>query len=209
MSPRPPQERSVEPLVAVFAVVGLLLGCLGVLGWRFATSSLLTEYIGIQPPPPPPMEDGKTGYMWVVDGYSYFEGPHWFPATGWFLTLGTALALVVSALCVATGWRVTRHHEGNKWFLALTLSGFGGLYGLAASVAGRIFPPTFYSIVLPEPRDPADPYPDSPIVHFDLDPTLISFTAIGFTIGALLSLLLLASGFRVSRTYSESSDRIK
>src|SRR3546814_3784815 len=44
----------------------------------------------------PPMEDGKTGYMWVIDGYSYSDAQHWFPATAWFLTVGTAVAVARS-----------------------------------------------------------------------------------------------------------------
>jgi hypothetical protein len=73
------RDRVAELLFAVFIATGLLLSILGVLAWRFATPSTRTEHVGIQPPPPPPMEDGKTGYMWVIDGYSYSDAPHWFP----------------------------------------------------------------------------------------------------------------------------------
>jgi hypothetical protein len=31
------------------------------------------------------MDDGKIGYMYIIDGYAYIDGPHWFPATAWFL----------------------------------------------------------------------------------------------------------------------------
>ncbi|OFE07387.1 hypothetical protein A5N83_17750 [Rhodococcus sp. 1139] len=129
------RDRVAEPLFAVFIATGLLLSILGVLAWRFATPSTRTDHVGIQPPPPPPMEDGKTGYMWVIDGYSYSDAPHWFPATAWFLTVGTAVAVAVSAILNATGWRLARDTRGRKFALPLALSAFGTAYGVAVAVS--------------------------------------------------------------------------
>ncbi|MER5838255.1 hypothetical protein ABT116_48170, partial [Streptomyces sp. NPDC002130] len=140
------RDRVAEPLFAVFIATGLLLSVLGVLAWRFATPSTRTEHVGIQPPPPPPMEDGKTGYMWVIEGYSYSDAPHWFPATTWFLIVGTAVAFAVSATLNATGWRLARDASGREFTLPLALSAFGTAYGLTVAVVGRIWPPTFYSV---------------------------------------------------------------
>lgn len=194
------RDRVAEPLFAVFIATGLLLSVLGVLAWRFATPSTRTEHVGIQPPPPPPMEDGKTGYMWVIDGYSYSDAPHWFPATAWFLTVGSAVAVAVSAILNATGWRLARDTRGRKFALPLALSAFGTAYGLAVAVVGRIWPPTFYSVVLPEPRDPQKPYPESAIIHFDLEPNLITFTATGLAVGLLAAALLYVRNYSLTRT---------
>ncbi|MDJ0011340.1 hypothetical protein [Rhodococcus erythropolis] len=194
------RDRVAEPLFAVFIATGLLLSVLGVLAWRFATPSTRTEHIGIQPPPPPPMEDGKTGYMWVIDGYSYSDAPHWFPAAAWFLMVGTAVAVVVSAILNATGWRLARDAHGRKFALPLALSAFGAAYGLAVAVVGRIWPPTFYSVVLPEPRDPQNPYPASAVIHFDLEPNLITFTATGLAVGLLAAALLYVRNYSLTRT---------
>ncbi|MFE5642496.1 hypothetical protein [Rhodococcus sp. NPDC056516] len=194
------RNRASEPLFAVFIATGLLLSCLGVLAWRFATPSLRTEHLGIQPPPPPPAEDGKTGYMWVVEGYSYFDAPHWFPATAWFLIVGTAVAIAVSATLNATGWQLSRDTGGRKLVLLLALSIFGAAYGLAVAVVGRIWPPTFYSVVLPEPRDPQNPYPESAIIHFDLEPNLITFTATGLAVGLVAATLLHVRNYSLTRT---------
>ncbi|MDV6272497.1 hypothetical protein R3Q06_03185 [Rhodococcus erythropolis] len=194
------RDRVAEPLFAVFIATGLLLSGLGVLAWRSAAPSVRTEHLGIQPPPPPPMEDGKTGYMWVVDGYSYVDAPHWFPATAWFLIVGTAVAIAVSATLNATGWHLSRDTVGRKVVLPLALSIFGAAYGLTVAVVGRIWPPTFYSVVLPEPRDPQNPYPASVIVHFDLEPNLITFTATGLVVGLLAAALLHVRNYSFTRS---------
>ncbi|MDI9899074.1 hypothetical protein QM716_04330 [Rhodococcus sp. IEGM 1409] len=194
------RDRVAEPLFAVFIATGLLLSGLGVLAWRFATTSMRTEHIGIQPPPPPPMEDGKTGYMWVVDGYSYVDAPHWFPATAWFLTVGTAVAIAVSATLNATGWHLSRDTGGRRFVLPLALSIFGAAYGLTVAGVGRIWPPTFYSVVLPEPRDPQNPFPASAVIHFDLEPNLITFTATGLAVGLLASALLHVRTYSLTRS---------
>ncbi|WEX05028.1 MULTISPECIES: hypothetical protein [unclassified Rhodococcus (in: high G+C Gram-positive bacteria)] len=194
------RNRASEPLFAVFIATGLLLSYLGVLAWRFATPSMRTEHIGIQPPPPPPAEDGKTGYMWVVEGYSYVDAPHWFPATAWFLIVGTAVAIAVSAILNATGWHLSRDAGGRRFVLPLALSIFGAAYGLAVAVVGKIWPPTFYSVVLPEPRDPRKPYPESTIIHFDLEPNLITFTATGLAVGLLAAALLYVRNYSLTRS---------
>ncbi|MBT2265469.1 hypothetical protein [Rhodococcus erythropolis] len=136
----------------------------------------------------------------MIEGYSYSDAPHWFPATAWFLIVGTAVAIAVSATLNATGWRLARGAHGRKFALPLALSAFGTAYGLTVAVVGRIWPPTFYSVVLPEPRDPQNPYPESFIIHFDLEPNLITFPATGLAVGLVAATLLHVRNYSLTRT---------
>ena len=180
---------------------GLLLGALGLLAWRYATP--LGSPVNVGFPPAPPMNDGETGYMFVVDGYIYTDGPHWFPAAAWFLAAGTAAALAISALLVRTRWILVRgvqHESVERWPIVAGLSAFGALCGLAVSIAGRFAPPRQYFVVESEPRDSRNPYPDIDLMHYDVTPTWATFTAVGAASGLVLGSALLFANVRAVRT---------
>lgn len=191
------------PALTVFAVFlgfGVLLGVLGLCGWRYATPFGGVVDVGIPRPPPPPLDEGTTGYMYVVDGYSYLDGPHWFPATVWFLAGGMLGEAITAAALLGGGWRLARRTGGRRRPLVGALTVFGGLSGVVVAAAGRWAPPLAYSVVLPEPRDPENPYPVSDLAHVELGPTWLTFPALGLAAGAAVGGLLCLSGLRATRT---------
>jgi hypothetical protein len=198
-----PRERSATSVILVFTGLGALLSVLGLLAWRYATPLGSPVDVGIPPPPPRPMDDGKIGYMYIIDGYAYIDGPHWFPATVWFLIVGTAAALMTAALLVRTGWRLVHAAQGEpgeRWPIVAALSAFCGLFGLAVSIAGRVAQPRIYSVVQSEPRDPQNPYPDSNIIHYDMGPTWMMFTGVGAAAGLIVGTMLLLANLRAAHT---------
>ncbi|MDV7243614.1 MULTISPECIES: hypothetical protein [Rhodococcus] len=197
------RERSAASVVLVFTGLGALLSVLGLFAWRHATPLGRPVDVGIPPPPPPPMDDGKIGYMYIIDGYAYIDGPHWFPATAWFLLAGTAVALTISALLVRTGWRLVHGasgEPGERWPIVTALLAFGGLFGLAVSIAGRVAQPRAYSVVQAEPRDPENPYPDSNFIHYDVGPTWVTFTGVGAAASLIVGSVLLLANLRAAHT---------
>lgn len=181
------------------ALLVLCLGTAGVLAWRYATPIGSTVNVGIQPPPPPP-DDGKIGYIYVVDGYSYLDGPHWFPATLLFFLVAIVAILIGAALLRGTGLAFRRRSNASA---AVTFTGFAvlvGLFGYVVALIGRAWPPSVYSVVLAEPRDSADPYPSLHVTYFDIEPTWVTFSVIGFAAGVGIAAVAWLCGYGFGRT---------
>lgn len=108
------------------AAVGLAVGFLAALGWRFAVPRV---YVDAAPPP----TDGSpadTAYFRVFDYLRYVDGPSWWPSAALLPVVGVAVGVLAGLLTrAAAGQR--RRPGGVAVALAVT--------GLLAGVAGALY----------------------------------------------------------------------
>lgn len=107
------------------AAVGLAVGFLAALGWRFAVPRVYFD----ADPPPPDVAPTDIGYIQVFDYQLYVDGPGWWPSVAVLPALGVALGILVGfAAQAATG---QRRRPGVAAALVIT--------GLLTGVAGALY----------------------------------------------------------------------
>ena len=75
-----------------FATLGLALGVLAAVGWRYTVPRLLFDTA------PPQLPTGKIGYMFVVNSLEWVTGPAWWPTFALLPATGLATGLIVGIL---------------------------------------------------------------------------------------------------------------
>lgn len=175
------------------AALGLLMGALAALGWRYAVQRIVIDTA------PPPIPADKVGYMFVVKSLDWVNGPTWWPAFALLPAAGLAIGLIVGVLVE----RVARERNTRVRDAAAILGGgvIGALCGLAGAIYAHHDPPQVGIINTDTPRPPIDgnDLDRYPLIHgapplWELDPTYLTFPAMGTLIG--LAIILIAAYVR-------------
>ncbi len=93
-----------------YAVIGMTVGLLGALGWRYATRRLVVI------DNPPPTTPGSKGFMFTFDTLNVVAGPRWWPGLLLLPATGIVIATAVGLLC----W-FTLRSKSAAWATWLTL----------------------------------------------------------------------------------------
>ncbi|WP_238419624.1 hypothetical protein [Gordonia sp. 'Campus'] len=164
-----------------FATLGLALGFLAAVGWRYTVPRLLIDTA------PPQVPEGKIGYMVVINSLKWVTGPTWWPAFALLPAIGFATGLIVGILvarCVRG--RSARMRAGGA---VLGCGVVGALTGVAGAVFAHLQQPKIGIFNTDGP--PSIDYNNLDghlLVHgapplWDLSPTYLSFPVVGLLVG--------------------------
>lgn len=178
-------------IVLLSAVVGLAVGFLAALGWRFAVPRV---YIDAAPPP----TDGSPAdiaYFQVFDYLRYVDGPSWWPSVALLPVVGVAVGALTGLFTRAVAGQ-RRRPDGIAVALAVT----GLLTGVAGAFYAGQWTPQITVVGVSDPAYTAAP--PSPGTSFDdtvvgapprweLGPPSVLFPAMGLVVGLACGTALL------------------
>lgn len=164
-----------------FAALGLALGVLAAVGWRYTVPRLIFDTA------PPQVPEGKIGYMLVVNSLEWVTGPTWWPAFALLPAMALATGLIVGILV----GRCVRGLSARLRAAAAVLGCgvVGALTGLAgADFAQREQPRIGFINADGPPSIDYNNLDGHPLVHGapplrDLSPTYLTFPVVGFVVG--------------------------
>ena len=102
---------TARALLVQVALVGLVIGVLGVLGWRYATRRLVVI------DNPPTVKPGDKGFMFTFDSLEYVAGPPWWPGLLLLPAVGVLVGTAAGLIC----WYALRSNH-RPWATSLVLA---------------------------------------------------------------------------------------
>jgi len=138
------------------AAVGLAVGFLSALGWRFAVPRVYVDAA-------PSLADGSpadTAYFQVFDYLRYVEGPSWWPSVALLPVIGVAVGILAGLLT-----RAASGQRRRPVCIAVALAITGLLTGVAGALYAGQWTPQVTVVGVSDPSYAAAP--PSPDASFD------------------------------------------